>query len=301
MPPELVDLAVRYARRPGLSATPLPELQIVRADRREARVYTVLRPSLCFILQGAKEVTVGSDVLRYRSQQFLFSSVDLPATGEVLEASPRQPYLGLMLQIEPGVVFELASASGRLERRATSASKPAIFVGSDGAMTDAFMRLLRCAQDPVDARILAPGVIREITYRLVCGPHGDVVSELGIADSQTQRIASAVEWLKRDYARPIRTAELARMARMSVSAFHHHFKKVTTLSPLQYQKRLRLHEARRLLLGDTTSAADAGFRVGYESPSQFNREYRRYFGLPPISDIKRVDPRQRGETTKTKL
>ena len=280
----LVDLAVRHARRPGLHPTPIQALQIIRVDQRAPRVHSMHRPSLCFIVQGAKEVTLGTEVMRYASEQFIFSTIDLPITGEVLEATSRRPYLCLVLAIEPSLVLELVSAAEAVERRTPGGPARAIFVGSDPAMTDAFARLLGCCRSPVDAQVLAPSVIREITYRLLRGPFGEVVRQLGIADSQTQRIASVIERLKRDYAAPLRTAELARIAGMSVSSFHQHFKKVTTLSPLQYQKQLRLHEARRLLLGEATSAADAGFRVGYESPSQFSREYARYFGLPPISD-----------------
>jgi len=298
MPLDLVSLTTRFAKRPGLHATPLVGLQIIRADATLGRLHNMHKPSLCFIVQGTKEVTVGGhreerdQVLRYAANEFLYSAVDLPITGEILHASVRKPYLCLVLEIEPGLVFDLVSASESVERRRPMAGHAAIFVGRDAQMTDAFGRLLACLATPVDASVLAPTVVREIVYRLLRGPCGGAVRELGIADSQTQRIASAIERLKRDYARPLRAADLARLAGMSVSSFHAHFKKVTTLSPLQYQKQLRLHEARRLLLGDTTSAADAGFRVGYESPSQFSREYARYFGLPPISDMKRVDGRR---------
>jgi AraC-like DNA-binding protein len=289
MASELVDLALRYARRPGLSPTPVPGLQIIRADQRAARVHSMHRPSLCFIVQGAKEVAIGSVVMRYGSEHFIFSTIELPVTGEVLEATARRPYLCLVLDIEPSVVFELVSAAEA--PRSSAGPKRAIFVGSDAAMTDAFLRLLRCSRSPIDVRVLAPSIIREITYWLLRGPYGDVVRQVGIADSQTQRIARAVERLKRDFAQPLRTAELARVAGMSVSSLHQHFRRVTTMSPLRYQKQLRLHEARRLLLGEATSAADAGFRVGYQSPSQFSREYARYFGLPPISETRQARER----------
>lgn len=292
MPPDLVTLATRYARRPGLHETPLPALQIIRADEPMPRLYTVHKPSLCFIVQGGKEVTVGDQVLRYMTNEFLYSSVELPATGEVIRASRAKPYLCLVLAIEPSVVFDLVSASESIERRPVTTGHQAIFVGRDDAMTEVFGRLLACLNSPVDVSVLAPSILREITYRLLRGPYGGAVRELGIADSQTQRIAAVIERLKRDFAKPLRTTELARIAGMSPSSFHAHFKKVTTLSPLQYQKQLRLYEARRLLLGDLTSAADAGFRVGYQSASQFSREYARHFGLPPISDIKRPESRR---------
>jgi len=287
---DLATLTTRYAPRPGQHSTAIAALQIIRADATYQRVHSLHKPALCFIVQGAKIVTVGDERLRYAQNEFLYSSVELPITGEVIEATKREPYLVLALEIEPSLVFELVSSTEGVEPRRPAVGQRAIFVGRDEAMTDAFTRLLACAKNPVDAQVLAPLIIREIVYRLLRGPYGDAVREVGIADSQTQRIATAIEHMKRDYAAPLSMAELARIAGMSVSSFHAHFKKVTTLSPLQYQKQLRLHEARRLLLTAATSAADAAFRVGYESASQFSREYARYFGLPPISDVKLRKP-----------
>jgi AraC-like DNA-binding protein len=288
IPTEIVELALRHGGHVGVSATAIPQLQLLREERPCARVRSVLRPSLCFLVQGAKEVTVGSEPLRYRSGEFLFTSVELPVTGEVIEATPAAPYLCLVLQIDPSVVFELASASAGHLPAPTGSSKRAIFVGkSDELMTHAFLRLMLCLKNPLDAEVLAPIVIREITFRLLLGPYGDAVREQVIVGSQTQRVVKAIERLKRDYARSLRIEELAGVAGMSPSSFHQHFKKVTALSPLQYQKQLRLQEARRLLLSETDSARDVGFRVGYESASQFSREYARFFGLPPTIDLKR--------------
>lgn len=287
IPKELVELTLRHARQSGVSATAIPQLQILRDDRAHARVRSVLRPSLCFLVQGAKEVTVGSEPLRYASGEFLFTSVELPVTGEVVEATPARPYLCLVLQIDPGVVFELASASAGHLAAPSGTSTRAIFVGkSDELMTHAFLRLMLCSKTPLDAEVLAPIVMREITFRLLLGPYGEAVREQVIVGSQTQRVVKAIDRLKRDYAKPLRIEDLAGVAGMSVSSFHQHFKKVTALSPLQYQKQLRLQEARRLLLGEMDGAGDVGFRVGYESASQFSREYARFFGLPPTSDIK---------------
>jgi len=288
---DFVALSVRAARNPGISQTAVPALQIIRADRVMPRVHSVQRPSLCFIVQGVKEVSVGRTRFRYRSLEFLFTSVDLPVTGQVVEASIEKPYLCLVLEIEPGLVLELAtaSASAGVAPQAKASSEPAIFVGRrDEQLADAFFRLLRSASKPLDAQVLAPGVIREITYRLLLSPYGSAVRAAGMVGGQTQCIAKAIERLKRDYSQALRVEQLARAAGMSVSSFHDHFKRVTTLSPLQYQKQLRLQEARRLLLGDASSAAEVAFRVGYESPSQFSREYARFFGLPPRSDAKRI-------------
>jgi len=280
---DLVALAMRWAPKAGQHTTPIPALQILRADATYERVHSMHRPSLCFIVQGAKIVRVGERTLRYGTEEFLYSSVELPITGEVVEASSRRPYIVLALEIEPHIVFDLVSTSESAERRK---AQRAIFVGRDAQMTDAFRRLLECLADPGDAQVLVPMVIREIVYRLLRGPYGAAVRDVGIADGQTHRIVSVIERLKRDYAEAISMAALARLAGMSVSSFHAHFKKVTTLTPLQYQKHLRLREARRLLLTSATTAADAGYQVGYESASQFNREYSRYFGLPPMSDVR---------------
>ena len=290
---EFAELSLGSARKPGPSQTAIPQLQIIRADGLLPRVHTVQRPSLCFIVQGAKEVTVGRARFRYGRQEFLFSSVDLPMTGQIIEASAREPYLCLVLVIEPSLVFELTSTAADLSPAPSSGSERAIFVGKrDERISNAFFRLLQCSANPLDARVLAPGVIREITYRLMLGPYAASVRAAGMVGGQTQRVAKAIERLKRDYAQALRVAQLARIAGMSVSSFHDHFKRVTTLSPLQYQKQLRLQEARRLLLGDAGSAAEIGFRVGYESPSQFSREYARFFGLPPASDAKRTAGRE---------
>lgn len=305
MPDDLLEACLRHAPLQGTQPTPLPALQIMRSDRPLPRVHAVHRPSLCFLVEGAKVVTLGSELFRYRATEFLFSSVDLPTTGEIIEATPKKPYLCLVLEIDPSLVFELVSASTSFGASSMPPAgeagdgKKGLFVGaSDPIMTDAFSRLVRCLGNPMDARVLAPSIVREITYRLLQGRHGNAVRDIGIVDSQTRRIGKVIELLKREYERPLHTEELARTAGMSASSFHHHFKKITTLTPLQYQKQLRLQEARRLLLADAVSAADVGFRVGYESSSQFSREYARLFGLPPRSDAKRLlgQPQAKADT-----
>jgi AraC-like DNA-binding protein len=288
-----VDGCLRFAPSSGTGRTSIPQLAIVRSDRVLPRVPTVHRPSLCFVVQGKKEVVLGTDVYRYGSREYLFSSVDLPITGEVLEASKARPYLCLVLEIDPSVVFELATVLKTPVARAGAAPR-ALFVGErDAELAQAFERLVRCLGRPADVEVLAPSLVREITYRLLQGPYGHAVRELGIADSQTRRVGRVIEILKRDFARPLRTAELARAAGMSGSSFYAHFKRVTGSSPLQYQKQLRLHEARRLLLSGYASAADVAYEVGYESTSQFSREYARLFGLPPIRDVRRATAGQR--------
>jgi AraC-like DNA-binding protein len=293
----LVDACLRFAPSSGIGSTAIQELEIVRTNVVLPRVPTVHRPSLCFVVQGAKEVVLGTNVYRYGSHEFLFSSVDLPLTGEVLEASKDKPYLCLVLEIDASEDFELATVMKAPPSRPGTSSQ-ALFVGEkDSEMTLAFERLVRCLDRRADIDILAPSIVREIIYRLLQGPYGHAVRELGIANSQTRRIARVIELLKRDFAEPLRTAELARTAGMSVSSFHAHFKRVTSMSPLQYQKHLRLHEARRLLLSGDPGAADVAFKVGYESTSQFSREYARLFGLPPIRDVRRLSSELHGVPT----
>ncbi len=286
MRPSLDQLCLRHAPRSGVWPTDLSTLQIARLDTTEERVHSLHRPSVCFLVQGRKEAHIGSSIFRYGAGEFLVSSVDLPTTGVVVEATSRKPYLCLVLAIEPSLVFELASS---MRWPASTRTHRAIFVGpSDPEMTGAFVRLMACLESPMDIQMLAPGIIREITYRLLRGPYGETVRELGVVGSGTQRIAVVIEKIKREYTKPLRTEELARTAGMSPSSLHDHFRKVTTLSPLQFQKRLRLQEARRLLLTQQESVADVGFTVGYESASQFSREYARLFGAPPTRDITEI-------------
>lgn len=282
---DLIAIAKRHAPAGGFVSTALPELQIVRSARPSEPVHAVLRPSLCLLLQGAKEVTVAGRVYRYSAGEHLVSTVDLPTTGEVVQATPREPYLCVVIGIEPTLVYEILQSA---PRAIGVSSQPGLFVGrTDGAMTDAVARLLRCLDSAGDRAVLAPGILREIVYRLLNGPFGAIVAELGMDGSRTQRIARAIAHLKNRFAEPLRVEELARLARMSSSTFHDHFRRITTLSPLQYQKMLRLQEARRLLVADGAGAADIGFRVGYQSPSQFSREYSRVFGHPPSVDLRK--------------
>jgi len=295
---ELADIALRHSGgppggrsgKPLMSPTGIPQLLIFRSETTSSPVPAVHRPSLCFVAQGTKEMTLGGKVFRYGAGEYLISTVDLPTTGEVVEGSVRRPYLCFALAIDPGVVYEiLRDANQSLAERARPADRPAMYVGkNDGPVTDAVLRLARCLDDAGDCAVLAPGIIREVLYRLLQGKFGPMVREVGIVGSRTQRVARAIERLKNGFAESLEIDDLARLAGMSPSSFHEHFKKVTTLSPLQYQKQLRLQEARRLLVAEGTSAADVGFRVGYQSASQFSREYARFFGRPPRADVREL-------------
>ncbi len=285
---DLIEACLKFTPHEGFHQTPLSTLQIVKCSAKTEPTHTVYTPCLCYIVQGEKEALIANKVYRYSPSQYLVSSVDIPVTGQVTEASKSRPYLCLVLEIESDVVYEVISN--------TSASAPTSAPSQRGFyvekvnpdLSEAFLRLLRAMQNEDDMKFLAPSIVREIVYRLLSSKYGDVVRQLGIVGSQTQRISKVIETIRRDYASPIKIDELAKMAGMSPSSFHQHFKRVTALSPLQYQKRIRLHEARRLLSLDAGDAASVSFRVGYESPSQFSREYARQFGLPPIADLKRL-------------
>ena len=285
VPQELIDLTLAVSAGEGLHQTLIPQLQVVRSDGRTLPAHTRYTPSLCLVLQGEKEAVVGGRVLRFTPARYLVVSVDLPVTGRVVQATPEQPFLCLVLTLEPATVYGLVQ---ELPPPRTQASSGLFQEEMNPELTDALLRLLRCLATPADRRILAPMVLREITYRLLGSSFGATVRQLGVAGSRTQRIAQAVERIQARFDQPLTVDEMASAAHMSPSAFHHHFKQVTTMSPLRYQKELRLQEARRLLSTEAVDAATAALRVGYESPSQFSREYARLFGLPPMSDLKRL-------------
>ena len=208
--------------------------------------------------------------------------------GQVIDATPQQPYLSLKLDIDPALISSLIADAGPIGLPSPAANR-ALFVDRlDPPMLDALIRLLRLLDTPRDAAMLAPLAVREIFYRLLRSPQGHRLREIVMADSQSHRVARAIEWINRHYAEPLRIEDLAREVNLSSSTLHHRFKAVTALSPLQYQKQLRLQEARRLMLSEGLEAASASFRVGYESPSQFSREYSRLFGAPPLRDMNRL-------------
>jgi AraC-like DNA-binding protein len=282
---ELAALLQKHAKQDGAHpSAEIPELCLYRASRPGGATHTLYKPSLCIIAQGTKEVLVGADVFRYDAAHYLLASVELPVTGSIIEASAAAPYLSLSIDLDPADIQSLtldtdlpvASPSG--SARGVAVSRVEI------DLLDAVLRLVRLQERPRDIAVLAPLILREILYRLLIGEQEVRLRRMAAANSDLQRIARAIHWLKQHFAEPIRIEDVARAAYMSPSGLYHHFKAVTAMSPLQYQKQLRLQEARRLLLSEGLDAATAGFRVGYESPSQFSREYRRLFGAPPLRD-----------------
>lgn len=247
----------------------------------------VYEPSLCLAVSGRKRVLLGDASFIYDSAQFLVVSVVLPVSGMVVDASTDDPYLCLKLDLDVAVLGELLLAhDARVPR---SDHTPSIAVGdTDAGLLDAALRLLRLLDAPDDIAALAPLAEREILYRLLTGPQGAMLRHIATADTRLHQISRAVTWIKDHYAGTLSIDHLAGLAGMSPSSFHEHFKKVTRFSPLQYRTRLRLLEARRLMVSDAMDAASAGFQVGYDSPSQFNRDYSRAFGLPPLRDAARL-------------
>lgn len=281
---DIIEIAKRHVRKDGFHPTAISSLEIVRSSAPSEPVPGVYRPSLCYVLQGTKEVGISGRTFRYGVGQYLVSSVDLPVTGEIIEAMPSRPYLCLVVSLPPTLIYDVLQST---TRQIGAKVRSGIYAGrAEPSLIDAVARLARCLDSSDDGAFLAPGILKEIIYRLLAGPFGAMIAEMGMAGSRTQRIARAVTHLKNHFTEPLRVAELAKLSGMSISTFHEHFRRITTMSPLQYQKLLRLQEARRLLVSDGAGAGDIGFRVGYQSPSQFSREYSRYFGRPPSVDLR---------------
>ena len=284
----LLGLAMEFCGREGSHSTPLPELKVVRRDKTSEAVPGRYATLACLVLQGEKRVWSGRKVFRYNPENYLVSCVDVPAIFQVTKASPKQPYVGLTLELQPSIVYEILHDSSMLEIREDDSDGGFFVERVTADLADAFVRLMKSLQNSNELRILAPSIVREIYYRLMNSRYGMKIRQLGVVGSRTQRIGKVVEHLQRDYAAPLRVADLAQMADMSPSAFHLHFRRVTNMSPLQYQKQIRLQEARRILSIESADAASVAFKVGYESPSQFSREYRRLFGQPPMRDVERL-------------
>ncbi|MCW5625691.1 MAG: AraC family transcriptional regulator [Burkholderiales bacterium] len=285
---ELAALIERFTGEDGAHTLAVPNVFLYRSSAPMGLVHGLLMPALCIVAQGRKEVLLGDEVFHYDEANYLLVSVDLPIAGRVTDADPARPYLGLRLDLDPGQIAELL-LEATLPPTVVQAPARALQVSPlSSALLDALLRLLRLADTPQDAPILAPLIHREILYRLLFDEQGGRLRQIGLDDSHAQRIAKAISWLKHNFSQPLRIETMARHVNMSPSSLHHHFKAVTAMSPLQYQKQLRLQEARRLMLTEVADAATAGHRVGYESPSQFSREYSRLFGEPPVRDVARL-------------
>lgn len=285
---ELAELIERFTGGDGALPTPVPRLFLHRFAEPSAPLYSVYEPAFCIIAQGSKQVISGDQIHVYDESKYLVVSVDVPIIAHISEASPSRPFLGLRLDLDPAAIGALMMESD-VKRAATAQPGPSLGVSDlSGELIDAAVRLVRLIDSPRDAPILAPLAEREILYRLLRGEQTARLSEIAFAESRLQQVNRAIGWIKRNFREPFRMEELTGAAGMSASALHQHFKTVTGMSPLQYQKQLRLQEARNLILLQNVDAASAGHAVGYDSPSQFSREYRRLFGAPPLRDAERL-------------
>ncbi|WP_138755563.1 AraC family transcriptional regulator [Paenibacillus sinopodophylli] len=285
---QLASLILRHAPSTGTHPTVVPSLQLMHATELSEPMESVYKPSICVVAQGAKTASLADETYCYDPSTYLVVSVDLPILGRIIEASPETPYLSLKLSFDNDVILDIV--------REMSSSVPAPAASARGikvnrstpAMLEALVRLMRLLDEQEDILIVSPLIVREILYRVLQSEQGAVFRQLALIGSHSHNISQAIQSINRQYNLPIEVEQLAKSVNMSVSAFHKHFKRVTAMSPLQYQKTLRLQEARRLMLTESVQASDAAFRVGYESPSQFSREYARMYGSPPTKDIQEL-------------
>jgi AraC-like DNA-binding protein len=275
--------AAAHADGNGLAATPVPGLTTVRATAPSDLVYAISRPLVCLVVQGSKCVTLGTQDFAFAAGDSLLITADVPTVSQITRASVAAPYLSLVLELDPTLIADLAAVM-----KATPApdAKPVRVDPTETEVADAALRLIRLLDRPAAVPVLQRQLVREMHYWLLAGRHGAAIRNLAWPGGHAQRVARAVAILRAEYARPLRVERLASEAGMSASSFHHHFRAVTSLSPLQFQKHLRLIEAKRLMLSEGISAGSAAFTVGYESVSQFTREYRRMFGAPPVRSAK---------------
>jgi AraC-like DNA-binding protein len=270
-----------YADPHGIARAPIPGMTAVRATGIGELQYGIQRPLICLVVQGTKQVTMGAETLSFNAGDSMLITADVPTVSQITKASQVAPYLSFVLDLDPAVIADLAT-----EMKAVSAEsgRPLRLQPTDDEVADTALRMLRLLDRPASVPVMRAQLIREMHYWLLTGRHGPAIRHLGFPDSHAQRIARAVEVIRSGYAVTIPVERLASVAGMSPSTFHHHFRAVTSLSPLQFQKQLRLIEARRIMLAEGTSASNAAYAVGYESVTQFNREYRRLFGLPPVRE-----------------
>lgn len=288
MPTELATRIAAFMPADGAYETSIAGLTLYRAEAPLPPTPVLYQPALCVIAQGKKRVLLANESYVYDASKFMLIAADVPVTGQVFVASTRAPYLALRLALEPAIVGELIAELPRDTTHAASPQRALVVSRLDAPLSDAVLRLVGLLGEPRAQAVMAPLLKREIMFRLLVGEQGQRLRQIATHEGQAQRITHALQWLQAHFAEPLRIDRLARVVKMSASALHHHFKSVTAMSPLQYQKALRLREARRLMLAEGLDAAEASFRVGYESPTQFSREYRRYFGAPPRRDVSQL-------------
>ena len=285
---KLAKLIQQCSPKDGVFETAIPHLYIIRSSEVSEPAYRVYKPSLCVIAQGSKEVFLAEERFEYGSADYLISSMNLPVVGQIIRASSALPYLSIKLEFTHVQILEVIHEAN-VRVVANDNARRALFVGQmEHSLMDATLRLIELLNRPEDIPFLAPLFTKEILYTLLKGPYGVTLSQIAMEGSNTYRIREAIDHITTNFDQSMRVEELAEAASMSLSSFHRNFKEVTGMSPIQFQKQLRLQEARRLLLSESAEAAEVAFRVGYESASQFSREYSRMFGSPPRSDVKQL-------------
>jgi AraC-like DNA-binding protein len=285
---ELSKLIERLCKQDGVHPTTIPSLFLIRESIITEPISRVNEPSFCIILQGEKEVLLGEERFLYGPGHYIVASVDLPVTGQVIKASADSPYLAFKLEFTSSQVLEVLNGTDFKTGQGKNAKRAMYVSEIEPSLLNAVVRLASLLGTPKHIPVLAPLLKKEILYWILQGPHGEALEQMALEGSNASRIREVIDHIINNYEESFRIEELAEIANMSVSSLHRHFKDVTAMSPIQFQKRLRLQEARRLLLAESLDVADVAFRVGYESQSQFSREYSRMFGFPPRVDIKRM-------------
>ncbi|WP_353401542.1 AraC family transcriptional regulator [Duganella hordei] len=284
----MIAIVQQHVRHDDRVATAIPFLALYHSSQPTSVTRGVLKPSCCMILQGSKRVHLPDDVLDYGPGEYLVVSVDMPAAGHVVNATPDQPYLLLNIELDPSEMAAVVMEA-KIDIESPQPVRGAFVGKSDPELQEALYKLVRLLDaPPQEAAFLAVGVKREIIYRMLTGAGGRQLYQNIVLDQQDRGISKAIAWLKDHFDQPVKVEDLAQATNMSVSSLHHRFKAVTTMGPMQYQKQLRLQHARALLLGGDVDAGTAAYKVGYESQSQFSREYRRLFGAPPMQDMKKL-------------
>jgi AraC-like DNA-binding protein len=273
-----------HANGDGLALTPVPGLRMMCVDSPRGELHSIYRPLVCLVLQGAKHMTVGREERLFSAGHSVIISADMPVVGRIVGASREKPYLAIAVELDMSTLREVAAHLGEVAPQRPSDIRTLFSVDTDAAASDCAMRLMRLLEQPAAVALLRPGILRELHYWLLSGQHGAALRAMAAPAGYASRLAAAIAILRKEYRTRLSIERLAAEAAMSPTAFHKHFKYMTSLSPGQYQKRLRLIEARRLMLDEGYSATSAAFEVGYESVSQFTREYGRMFKTPPKRD-----------------
>ncbi len=284
---QLIEKIVTLLPEDGI-IEPVPGIHVVRRSAPPPPAHSVSNRAFCVIAQGSKNITLGTETHRYDPNHYLITTAEMPTLAQITEATPEEPYLGVVIHLDPALVSSVMVETGHAATDAQSSVKALDVSPLDDGLLETVVRLLKATDSPQDIRFLVPLAMRELVYRLLLGAQGGRLRQLTVLGGSAHRIASAIDRIRTEFDRPLRVEEVAREIGMSASSFHQHFKTVTAMSPLQFQKQLRLQEARRLMLTEELDAASAGFRVGYDDASYFNREYKKFFGEPPMRDMTRL-------------